>query len=83
MCEIFVCVVEKSAARTSAPEASSDIAQKKFGGAKAISSDQFFNDDQSSNYETQANLVRFQGSSSISSSEFFGNGRGIRERVST
>ncbi|KAK9870290.1 hypothetical protein WA026_006377 [Henosepilachna vigintioctopunctata] len=54
--------------------ASGDAAQRKFGNAKAISSDQFFND-QGTDYETKANLNRFQGSSSISSSEFFGNGR--------
>lgn len=52
-----------------------DTAQKKFGSAKAISSDQFFND-HSNDYETQANLNRFQGSSSISSSDFFGTGKG-------
>lgn len=49
-----------------------DEAQKKFGSAKAISSDQFFNDGRS-DHEVQANLSRFQGSSSISSSDFFGN----------
>lgn len=49
----------------------SDSAQKKFGNAKAISSSQYFGD-QSSDYETKANLNRFQGSSSISSSDFFG-----------
>ncbi|XP_045479070.1 ADP-ribosylation factor GTPase-activating protein 2 isoform X2 [Harmonia axyridis] len=54
--------------------ASGDAAQKKFGNAKAISSDQFFTD-QSTDFETKANLNRFQGSSSISSSEFFGNNR--------
>lgn len=54
---------------------SSDSAQKKFGNAKAISSDQYFNDGQV-DYETKANLNRFQGSSSISSAEFFGkNGK--------
>lgn len=53
---------------------SSDEAQKKFGNAKAISSDQFFGE-KPMDYETKANLNRFQGSSSISSAEFFGNGR--------
>lgn len=57
-------------------DSSSDAAQKKFGNAKAISSEQFFND-RGNDFETQANLSRFQGSSSISSSEFFGNGRGM------
>lgn len=56
-------------------EPESDMAQKKFGGAKAISSDQFF-DNRGDDYETKANLNRFQGSSSISSSDFFGTGRG-------
>ncbi|RZC42979.1 ADP-ribosylation factor GTPase-activating protein 2 [Asbolus verrucosus] len=63
---------EKSS-RSSA-DTSSDVAQKKFGNAKAISSDQFFNDGEP-DYETKANLNRFQGSSSISSAEFFGNGK--------
>lgn len=64
-----------SSSRDYSNDSSSDLAQKKFGTAKAISSDQFFNDSPN-DYETQANLSRFQGSSSISSSEFFGNGRG-------
>lgn len=50
-----------------------DEAQKKFGGAKAISSDQFFNNDASS-FERSANLAKFQGSNSISSAEYFGDG---------
>ncbi|XP_065157945.1 ADP-ribosylation factor GTPase-activating protein 3 isoform X3 [Atheta coriaria] len=50
-----------------------DAAQKKFGNAKGISSSQYF-DDGVKDYETQANLNRFQGSSSISSSDFFGTG---------
>lgn len=53
----------------------SDEARKKFGSAKAISSDQYFGD-KSNDYEVRANLNRFQGSSSISSSDFFGNGKG-------
>ncbi|XP_017782947.1 PREDICTED: ADP-ribosylation factor GTPase-activating protein 3 isoform X3 [Nicrophorus vespilloides] len=51
-----------------------DVAQKKFGNAKGISSDQYF-DDGKKDYETQAALNRFQGSSSISSSDFFGTGQ--------
>lgn len=52
-----------------------DLAQKKFGSAKAISSDQFF-DNRSNDYDHQTTLNRFQGSSSISSAELFGNGQG-------
>lgn len=47
-------------------------AQKKFGGAKAISSDQFFGEETSS-FERSANLAKFQGSNSISSAEYFGD----------
>jgi len=42
---------------------------KKYGGAKAISSDMLFGQDQNSGQD--ANLSRFQGSSSISSAEYF------------
>lgn len=54
-----------------------DSAQKKFGGAKAISSDQFFNKEASS-FERSANLAKFQGSNSISSAEYFGDGTSAR-----
>lgn len=50
-----------------------DDAQKKFGGAKAISSDQFFNKEATS-FERSANMAKFQGSNSISSAEYFGDG---------
>lgn len=50
-----------------------DEAQKKFGGAKAISSDQFFSNETSS-FERAANLAKFQGSNSISSADYFGDG---------
>lgn len=49
-----------------------DEAQKKFGGAKAISSDQFFCNEASS-FERSANLAKFQGSNSISSADYFGD----------
>ncbi|XP_041773938.1 ADP-ribosylation factor GTPase-activating protein 3 isoform X2 [Anopheles merus] len=55
------------------PVDNSDVAQKKFGSAKGISSDQFFGDEQSS-YERSANLSKFQGSTSISSADYFGHG---------
>lgn len=50
-----------------------DEAQKKFGTAKAISSDQFFSNEASS-FERAANLAKFQGSNSISSADYFGDG---------
>ncbi|CAL8081850.1 unnamed protein product [Orchesella dallaii] len=49
-------------------------AQKKFGNAKAISSDQMFGDSRENDYERRSNLSRFEGKSSISSSEYFGTG---------
>lgn len=52
---------------------STDVAQKKFGSAKGISSQQFFGDE-TSTYERSANLAKFQGSSSISSADYFGHG---------
>lgn len=48
-----------------------DVAQKKFGGAKAISSDQYFNEG-ASDAERSVNMNRFQGSNSISSDDYFG-----------
>lgn len=48
-------------------------AQKKFGCAKAISSDQYFQDCKSDDlWERKNNLQRFEGSSSISSADYFG-----------
>ncbi|XP_052860011.1 ADP-ribosylation factor GTPase-activating protein 2 isoform X2 [Anopheles cruzii] len=54
---------------------SSETAQKKFGSAKGISSDQFFGDEQSS-IDRSANLSKFRGSTSISSADYFGHGEG-------
>lgn len=51
-------------------------AQKKFGGAKAISSDQFFGNETSS-FERSANLAKFQGSNAISSAEYFGDNKNV------
>ncbi|XP_015431126.1 PREDICTED: ADP-ribosylation factor GTPase-activating protein 2 [Dufourea novaeangliae] len=50
-------------------------AQKKFGSAKAISSDQYFQDSKDDDsWERKSNLRRFEGSSSISSADYFGTG---------
>lgn len=59
-----------------------DTAQKKFGSAKAISSDQFFGNEQSA-YERSANLSRFQGSNSISSADYFNDGTSNPSRASS
>ncbi|XP_037039955.1 ADP-ribosylation factor GTPase-activating protein 3-like [Bradysia coprophila] len=50
-----------------------DAAQKKFGSAKGFGSDQFFNTEATS-FERSANLAKFQGSNSISSADYFGDG---------
>ncbi|XP_059616065.1 ADP-ribosylation factor GTPase-activating protein 2 [Phlebotomus argentipes] len=65
----------KEAAKVVHKSYDNDEAQKKFGGAKAISSDQFFGNE-SSTFERSSNLARFQGSSSISSDDFFDDGTG-------
>ncbi|XP_049790936.1 ADP-ribosylation factor GTPase-activating protein 2 isoform X1 [Schistocerca nitens] len=66
-----------------APASTGDEAQKKFGSAKAISSDQFFGDSHDNNWERKVNLSRFEGSSSISSADFFGNGNAASNRPSS
>lgn len=69
---------DRPASRTDAPSSSStsvgNEAQKKFGSAKAISSEQFFGDSSDNNWERKANLSRFEGSLSISSADYFGTG---------
>ncbi|XP_064417702.1 ADP-ribosylation factor GTPase-activating protein 3 isoform X2 [Latimeria chalumnae] len=54
------------------PSAATDEAQKKFGNAKAISSDMFFGKQDNEEYEARTRLERFSGSSAISSSDLFG-----------
>ncbi len=51
---------------------SSDDAQKKFGGAKAISSDMYFSGENRESGGPDANLSRFSGQTSISSADYFG-----------
>jgi ADP-ribosylation factor GTPase-activating protein 2/3 len=62
--------------------AAGDEAQKKFGKAKAISSDQFFSGSSDNDYERRTNLSRFEGSTSISSADYFGDGRQRNEAAS-
>uniref|UniRef100_T1IVM4 Arf-GAP domain-containing protein n=1 Tax=Strigamia maritima TaxID=126957 RepID=T1IVM4_STRMM len=59
---------------------SDDAAVKKFGNAKAISSEQYFSGSKDSDYEQKANLARFEGSSSISSSDYFGDSSTSNQR---
>uniref|UniRef100_A0A182RRW3 Arf-GAP domain-containing protein n=1 Tax=Anopheles funestus TaxID=62324 RepID=A0A182RRW3_ANOFN len=63
----------RNGSHQSQPVDNSDAAQKKFGSAKGISSDQFFGDEQSG-YDRSSNLSKFQGSTSISSADYFGHG---------
>jgi len=53
---------------------SGDYAQRKFGDAKSISSDQFFGDEhrRARSEENQQRLGQFSGARAISSAEFFG-----------
>ncbi|XP_029455962.1 ADP-ribosylation factor GTPase-activating protein 3 isoform X1 [Rhinatrema bivittatum] len=53
------------------PSPSTDDAQKKFGNAKAISSDMYFGKQDNAEYEARSRLERFSGSSSISSADLF------------
>ncbi|XP_066561409.1 ADP-ribosylation factor GTPase-activating protein 3 isoform X2 [Amia ocellicauda] len=48
-----------------------DEAQKKFGDAKAISSDMYFGKQDNAEYEARTRLENFSGSSSISSADLF------------
>ncbi|VDO61756.1 unnamed protein product [Haemonchus placei] len=55
-----------------APKSDVDI-QKKFAGAKAISSDMYFGSNEM-DYETKAALSRFEGQSSLGSADLWGQG---------
>ncbi|XP_072256215.1 ADP-ribosylation factor GTPase-activating protein 3 isoform X2 [Pyxicephalus adspersus] len=53
------------------PAPVTDDAQKKFGNAKAISSDMYFGKQDSADYETRSRLERLSGNASISSADLF------------
>lgn len=55
-------------------DAGEDSARMRFGNAKSISSDQFFNrsENDAESEEKRARLREFQGATSISSSQYFG-----------
>ncbi|CAN2391390.1 GTPase activator activity, partial [Pristimantis euphronides] len=53
------------------PAPVTDDAQKKFGNAKAISSDMFFGKQDNADYEARARLERLSGNASISSADLF------------
>ncbi|XP_021355377.1 ADP-ribosylation factor GTPase-activating protein 2-like isoform X6 [Mizuhopecten yessoensis] len=59
--------------------AKSDEAQKKFAGAKSISSDQFFGNKET-DFAMKQNMSRFEGSSSISSADFYGDSSSKRSQ---
>lgn len=65
--------VAVKAAPSGAGADESDYARKKFGDAKAISSDMFFDDGRRDEYdpEKEARLSRFSGSRAISSADYF------------
>lgn len=61
------------AGRNFVESSASGEAQKKFGNAKAISSQQYFGEYEQMDYETKSNLARFEGKSGISSADLFGD----------
>ncbi|XP_014245018.1 ADP-ribosylation factor GTPase-activating protein 2 [Cimex lectularius] len=63
---------EKPLKITRSSSAGLSEAQKKFGTAKSISSDQYFSDKSDTQWERNSNLSRFEGSTSISSADYFG-----------
>ncbi|XP_059367577.1 ADP-ribosylation factor GTPase-activating protein 3 [Carassius carassius] len=72
MCAVTQCVCAGMVSvRRKEPQAVSDDAQRKFGDARAISSDMFFVQQDHSEYEVRARLENFSGSSAISSADLF------------
>lgn len=69
--DVYLHPDERVSARRKEPQAVSDDAQRKFGDARAISSDMFFGKQDDSEYEVRARLENFSGSSAISSADLF------------
>uniref|UniRef100_A0A8C1KMN2 ADP-ribosylation factor GTPase-activating protein 3 n=1 Tax=Cyprinus carpio TaxID=7962 RepID=A0A8C1KMN2_CYPCA len=71
-CAVSQCVcARRASARRREPQDVSDDAQRKFGDARAISSDMFFGKQDHSEYEVRARLENFSGSSALSSADLF------------
>jgi ADP-ribosylation factor GTPase-activating protein 2/3 len=60
-----------TSSRPSLGQESDSDTQRKFAGAKSISSDQYFGRSEGRSFENKSNLSRFQGSDAISSDAFF------------
>ncbi|XP_068238046.1 ADP-ribosylation factor GTPase-activating protein 2 isoform X4 [Palaemon carinicauda] len=58
-----------------------NVAQQKFGNAKSISSDMYFQD-KDPDAEVRSTLAKYEGSSSISSADLFGGGQQQRQNYS-
>lgn len=69
--DVYLDPDERASLRRKEPQAVSDDAQRKFGDARAISSDMFFGKQDNSEYEVRARLENFSGSSAISSADLF------------
>uniref|UniRef100_A0A672JMU5 ADP-ribosylation factor GTPase-activating protein 2 n=1 Tax=Salarias fasciatus TaxID=181472 RepID=A0A672JMU5_SALFA len=71
--EVTISSIQRKAEAAS-PAAESSEARQKFANAKAISSDMFFGRESSAEYDAKTRLESLSGSSSISSSDLFGDG---------
>ncbi|XP_016390666.1 ADP-ribosylation factor GTPase-activating protein 3 isoform X2 [Sinocyclocheilus rhinocerous] len=69
--DVYLDPDDRASATRKEPQAVSDDAQRKFGDARAISSDMFFGKQDNAEYEVRARLENFSGSSAISSADLF------------
>uniref|UniRef100_A0A9J7X1V8 ADP-ribosylation factor GTPase activating protein 3 n=1 Tax=Cyprinus carpio carpio TaxID=630221 RepID=A0A9J7X1V8_CYPCA len=69
--DVYLDPDDRASARRREPQDVSDDAQRKFGDARAISSDMFFGKQDHSEYEVRARLENFSGSSALSSADLF------------